>query len=324
MVGSAIWDVERIRRVAAEWDAALRALLPAYARLVAEAEDRGSVLRPSAAEHEIVAAETRLGGELPPSYRSFLAVSDGADAGVLGADRIERFYGEDRNALCRVEDLRPLSEHVDWLVPGWLDAFADHAHDQKPPSADETAQVFDFEPGLRALALTEPQQHGTLALVPFPDEWQVWDFGHSEVTTYVSFGEYLLHQARDARTRVAERESRVRMAVADGSSLAETKALAEHGDRRAVDAACRALSSEGPIDDRFVVLLIQLGDPKAIPTLRDACARATDDQTRLMLQWALISCGDTDELNRVVASGAQPDAGWAADLLERRQQIPRW
>jgi len=84
MMGSSVWDVERMRAVATEWDAALRALLPAYARLVPEAEARGSVLRPGATEDEIVAAEARLGVTLPPSYRSFLAVSQGADAGFRG------------------------------------------------------------------------------------------------------------------------------------------------------------------------------------------------------------------------------------------------
>jgi hypothetical protein len=270
------------------------------------------VLRSGATEDQIVAAEARLGVTLPPSYRSFLAVSDGADAGVQGADRVERFYGEHRNALCRVGDLLPLSEYVDWLVPQWLDNFADYAHEQKPPSADLPTQVFDFEPGLRALALTEPQQHGTLALVPFAGEWQVWEFGWSEVTGYVSFAEYLLHQARDAWSRVAEGAARVRTALADGHSLAETTALAEHGDPRAVDAACRALADDRPLDDRFLPLLIKLVDPKAIPALRAAYARASSEQFPVMLVWALESCGDpwiVEELNRLVAGRSPRPAG---------------
>jgi hypothetical protein len=327
MMGSSVWDVERMLAVAIEWDAALRALLPAYARLVPEAEARGSVLRPGAAEDEIVAAEARLGVTLPPSYRSFLAVSDGADAGVQGADRVERFYGEHRNALCRVGDLLPLSAYVDWLVPQWLDNFAEYAHEQKPPSADAPTQIFDFEPGRRALALTEPQQDGTLALVPFAGEWQVWEFRHHEVIGYVSLAEYLLDQARDAWSRVAEREARVRMARADRTSLAETTALAEHGDPRAVDGACRALADGRPVDERFVALLVLLGDPKAIPALRAAYARASSEQVPLMLVWALESCGDpwvVEELNRLVASGSQPEAGWAASVLDKHEQIVRW
>jgi hypothetical protein len=324
-VGSSpVWDVERMRAVAGEWDAALRAVLPAYARLVPEAEARGSVLRVGAAEVDVVAAERRLDVTLPPSYRSFLLLSDGADAGVLGADRVERFYGEHRSAFCGVGSLRPLSDHVDWLVPQWLEAFADVADQQKPPSADGPSQVFDFAPGLSALALTEPQQDGTLALVPFPGEWQVWDFQHSEVTGYVSFAQYLRDQARRAWSQVAERDARARTALTDGSSFADATALAEAGDPRAVGAACRVLARG---DDRAVPLLIKLGDPEAIPTLRAAYADASTQQLRVMLVWALQSCGDrwiVEELSRLVDLAAQPEAKWAASMLETHDQVVRW
>jgi hypothetical protein len=323
-MGSPVWDVERMRAVAREWDGALRAALPAYARLVPEAEARGSVLRAGAGEDEIVAAERRLGVALPPSYRSFMAVSDGADAGVWGADRVERYYGESRSALCRVGCLRPLSEWVDWLMPNWLSTFAVHAREQKPPSADVPTQVFDFEPGLRALALTVPQQDGTLALVPFAGEWQVWDFHHSDVTGYVSFAQYLRDQTRRAWSRVAEREARARTALTDGSSFADTTALAECGDPRAVDVACRELERG---DDRAVALLIKLGDPQAIPTLRAAYAEASTDRLPAMLVWALQSCGDpwiVEELNRVIALGSEPDASRAVRLLEEHDQVVRW
>jgi SMI1 / KNR4 family (SUKH-1) len=76
-----VWDVQRMRAVVAEWDEVLRAEVPAYARLLPEAEKRGSVLRPPATPDEVAAAEERLGVRLPPSYRSFLLVANGADAG---------------------------------------------------------------------------------------------------------------------------------------------------------------------------------------------------------------------------------------------------
>lgn len=233
-----------MRPILREWDGALRAVLPAYERLVPEAEARGSVLRPPASEAKIAEAERRLGVTLPPSYRSFLAISDGADAGVQGADRLKRWYGEYRNALCRAEELRPLSDFIDWLVPMWLEALSDWRDRQDEPSAGVPTQVFDFEPGLRALALTKPQQDGTVALVPFPEEWQVWEFWHSEVIAYASFAEWLLHLTRHARTRLAERQARVRAASADSRSASEAAALAESGDPRALDVACRALGDD--------------------------------------------------------------------------------
>jgi hypothetical protein len=324
VMGSPVWNVERMRAVASEWDAALRAALPAYARLVPEAEARGSVLRTGASEGEIVAVERRLGVVLPTSYRSFLAVSDGADAGVWGADRVERFYGESRSALCGVRDLLPLSEREDGLVAGWLSTFAGYGHEQKPPSVDVPTQVFDFEPGLRALALTKPQQDSKLAIVPFAGEWQVWDLQHSEVTGYVSFAQYLRDQTRRVWSQVAERDARVRTALTDGSSYADTAALAESGDPRAVDVACRQLERG---DDRAVVLLIKLGDPQSIPTLRAAYAKASTDGLPTMLVWALQSCGDpwiVEELNRLVALGSESDATRAARLLEKHHQVVRW
>jgi hypothetical protein len=123
------------------------------------------VLRPGAPESQLAATADRLGVALPPSYRAFLAVSDGADAGVFGADRVERWYGEHRGTLFGTETLRPSNEGV-------------------------PTQVMDFEPGLRAVALTEPQQDATLALVPFEGEWQVWWLVHDQVTAYLSFAEF--------------------------------------------------------------------------------------------------------------------------------------
>jgi hypothetical protein len=291
---------------------------------VPEAEARGSVLRAGASEDDILAAERHLGVTLPPSSRSFLFVSDGADAGPLGADRVERFYGEHRDALCRVGDLRPLSDVVEWLVPQWRETFADVAREQRRPSEDAPTDVVDFEPGLRALALTEPQQDGTLALVPFAGEWQVWDFQHSQVWAYVSFAQYLRDQTRRARSQVADRDARVPAALTDGSSFADATALAESGDSRAVEVACRALTHG---DHRAVPLLIKLGDAQAIPTLRAAYSQASGHQLRVMLVWALQSCGDpwiVDELNRLAALGSGPETTWAAKLLERHEQVVRW
>src|SRR3954447_18493576 len=85
MADAPVWDVERMRPLVSEWDEALRAELPAYARLLPEPERRGCVLRPPATVAAVVAAVERLGVKLPPSYRSSLLLADGADAGADGA-----------------------------------------------------------------------------------------------------------------------------------------------------------------------------------------------------------------------------------------------
>ena len=70
----------------------LRAVIDRWAALVKATSDDppDSILRPPASEAAIAALEERLGTTLPPSYRAFLAISDGAAAfpawGVVAAD----------------------------------------------------------------------------------------------------------------------------------------------------------------------------------------------------------------------------------------------
>lgn len=69
-MGAIAGEIEGLARL---WDAAVLAHL--------EPEEVGtinSVLRPGAAESELAALEARIGRPLPPSYRAFLAFSNGA------------------------------------------------------------------------------------------------------------------------------------------------------------------------------------------------------------------------------------------------------
>lgn len=338
-----------MRPVVAEWDEALRADLPAYARLVPEAEARRSVLRPSATAEEVAALEARLGVELPPSYRSFLLISNGAEAGGFGANYVKRLFEPDRQDVLRARDVIAFadSEFLAWLVEMWGENMGEFVDGQELPTGDAPAVVYDFEPGARALLVTEPVQDGTVGLVPFPEEWQVWEFFHIEVVAHQSFATYLKLQARRARQRVAERAERVRLAVADGSSLAEVEDLADYGDPRAVDAACMALLDDRHADGQKAIpahRLVCIGDPKAIPGIRAGLAHLRDRRNRFppdpndhttdwerdvlerFLLMALDSCGDTAvvaELERIAASSTSLNE-WAAIHLKTRDELPRW
>jgi len=60
----------------------LRALIERWDRLVKATSDDPpeTFLRPPATEAEITALEAKIGTPLPPTYRAFLAISNGADA----------------------------------------------------------------------------------------------------------------------------------------------------------------------------------------------------------------------------------------------------
>src|SRR6476469_7402051 len=76
----AVPGLDDVPALARAWsDVVLRDVPPRY-RDDPQYESAGSVLRRGASEEELVRAEQRIGRGLPPSYRAFLAVSDGAYA----------------------------------------------------------------------------------------------------------------------------------------------------------------------------------------------------------------------------------------------------
>jgi hypothetical protein len=345
---SPVWDVERMRPVVLEWDAALRAEMPAHARLVPEAEARGSILRAPATAKDVAAAEVRLGVRLPQSYRSFLLISNGAEAGADRVSRVERLLPCVREELLGVQDVGRFAdvEHLAWLVEMWRETMAESAGRQEVPPADRPVDVCDFEPGSRAVSITRPVQDGIVGLVPFAGEWQVWEFFHEHVGAHPSFAAFLQHHAREARRRVADRAERVQAARADGSSVSDVWDLVDDGDPRAVDAACRALLSPQHSPDMksgVAIRLMLLGRPEAIPPLRAALARINDPESSTVpgglpprtvqimrsnlenaILRALDACGDpqiVDELKR--RADASPE-GFAAQWLAARDDLPRW
>jgi HEAT repeat protein len=93
----------------------LRAVIDRWATLVKATSDDppDSILRPPASEEAIVALEARLGATLPPSYRAFLAITDGAAAfpawGNVVADP-----GSDPSRATGLRD----TATVDWIFNG--------------------------------------------------------------------------------------------------------------------------------------------------------------------------------------------------------------
>jgi hypothetical protein len=159
-------------------------------------------------------------------------------------------------------------------------------------------------------------------LVPFPGEWQVWWFQHTEVIAYASFAAFLESRGRYARGVVAGRTQRIAAGV-HRSWLQEVEDLASQGDSRAADVATGALDHD-PVG--AAVWLRQIGSPRAIPALPSAYARQTGDRERTLILLALDSCGDPaiiDELGRVIAAGGSLSS-FAARTPRLRDTLPRW
>ena len=101
-------------------------LEPAVWRLASQAALASARVLSAASEEAITAAERRLGIDFPPSYRAFLLIANGADAGGLGADSVQRLVRTDPNGLLRVEDVLSLADVAPELVPMWSDVSTLH------------------------------------------------------------------------------------------------------------------------------------------------------------------------------------------------------
>lgn len=101
-----LWTVDAMRPLVAAFDERVRRDMSRFDRLREPAHARGSVLREPASEEDIAGAEARLGVGLPPSYRSFLLISNGAYASALGAEvQYPAFLRDWRHGLLRVADI---------------------------------------------------------------------------------------------------------------------------------------------------------------------------------------------------------------------------
>jgi hypothetical protein len=129
-----------------------------------------------AGEAEIAGAEARLGVRLPPSYRAFLATTDGWRAAGFFIHR-----------LWPVQEIEWYAARHQDLIDAWM-AGASY-YGLAPPVPDEEYFVYgDEQAALRdeylqtALEISEDTGDGVCLLnskVVFPDgEWEAWFFAH--------------------------------------------------------------------------------------------------------------------------------------------------
>lgn len=202
----------------------------------------GSVLCRGASERELVALEARIGRSLPPSYRAFLAFSNGAwskpgwnaplipdenhpEAGLLTADQVGWLV-----------DLDPRFVEI-WMAAGWDEAddlsdevYFDYSRQDQDPCEIRVRDMphllmvscFDWE----SAVFLNP------TAVSSDGEWEAWDFANSNpgAFRYRSFAELLR-----AQPGIMARED---------AQSAEIEAQRTGKDAHAVDAAFVALESE--------------------------------------------------------------------------------
>jgi hypothetical protein len=215
---------------------------------VAESVRRtASVLVDGASEAEIVAAETRLGVLLPPSYRQFLAVSNGAYGNQLGLQAGPPALDQGPIALLPVADIGfvavddPLA--VDAVVQYQAAAPFGQSTLHLPTGGDEVAYLYApwAEPrtsikrghghwSVRIGRTSEPET--VLLLNPMVQdgagEWELLVIQPEEEFRYRSFGAWLVAMLeRERATQQPPGRSRARLARASAANPAAAGA-AEH------------------------------------------------------------------------------------------------
>jgi hypothetical protein len=322
------WTADKVEFLARKWDQRVRREVSRFERVVPEIEERGTVLREPASEEQVAAAEKRLGVRLPPSYRAFLLISNGAHASPLGAEKTHA-GGPSRHGFLPVGDVAPAAEADAFTVELWtgLEALNEPKHDRRP-TGREPVNVGYFQPLKRGLLVSRPLEVWRSVLVPRDgvEEWELWDMAKEETGAYRSFADFLWYQVhRPEWMPVPERADEYAAAVRLGR-LGDLDRLAEIGDPRAGPLAAEWLESE-QFEYEWermtpAMVLSKLGDPAHIPALLRAYERATIGNYRITLMAALEAAGAPEARELIRAAAEDRDESvrrWATWKLSARE-----
>lgn len=239
------WTRDALRPLVERWDERARGGVSRFRGLPPEAAARGSVLRDPATEEQIAAAEERLSVQLPPSYRAFLQVSNGAYASTLGAEE-----GCTRHGFLGVQDVAYAEDADANLVELWTgeDALNDPANDRRPLPG-RGSDVAYYGPMRHALLVSRPHETFRNLLVPREgeEEWELWAFAKEGAIAYRSFADFLLVELTRAWWPGPDpRRADEYVALVRAGRLYYLSELAELADPRVADLACEMLTQEHP------------------------------------------------------------------------------
>jgi hypothetical protein len=249
-----------MERRARKWDELVRDQISPGDELIEPARLSGSVLREPATVAMIEAAEARLGVPLPPSYRLFLAVSNGAYAdadGAIAASTVAMTRSTPPGlGFLPVEQVEPLSTADPVLFEVWTEQVGSLGG----PIRDDGDEVADFGALTRGSLLIGSAAEGASVLVRATRavEWQLWSFHKETVTGYKSFGSWLRTMAYSLPL----------------SGLPDALARYDAGD------------------ERMGRRIVRVRDPKAVPILVDALRNGF--KARGLIVKALGSIGTAD------------------------------
>jgi hypothetical protein len=296
-----------------------------FDRLREPAQTRGSVLRAAASEDDIRRAEERLAATLPPSYRSFLLMSDGAYASALGAE-IQYPFADVRHGLLRVSDIE-LTVNADPIgVDVWCDQIPelnDPANDV-PSKPGEPQDVGYYAPYRDGVVITHIH-NGTnrLALVPRDgeEEWELWDFAWEGATGHASFADFLWwYVGRPERRRPQPEDADALASTFRTSGTWTLDNLAELGDTRVFELARECVES-GRFCQDVARLLGQMAAPEGLPLLRELYRSNAEWVVRVQTLGALeqAHAEDLDEfLHDALNDEDENVRSWASGRLAAR------
>jgi hypothetical protein len=296
-----------------QWSAAQLERLGALHRPVEAAARTGSLLRPPATEVEVAAAERRLRVQLPPSYREFLLLSDGAYGDTMGAVIAGGSRAAESDEGWGFLPVAQITRYVEvnpFAVEIWTDGDGEIEWAEGDLEATlhfEGDEVLDHGPMRDAILISRGFDANCSLLVPVGnpgpgEEWEVWEHYKEGSTRWSSFRAYL-HDTVEHHlgVDVDEAEALLLLAGVEARDQAAARRLSRVRSPQAtgllLDAARRGVKP-----DAVLPALARIGGSEVVAAL--AGLRWEESGQQQYVYEALARIGTPEALDQLAAAGA--------------------